>query len=1046
MLIEYISFLWKGPMLFLILNTIPESEVKAQATFSDKADVPVFAFDEIPVRVMIEGYKIFYIDAIYGNNKLLFVNVDDLFSTLNIPSYAEINGNRISGFIENEGRIYTIDYDLKQIKIGAKIVNAQNGLVKDAGAIYMETSLFAEAFGITLTFNYRALTVLLKSDFELPILKKLRIDKIHNNLSKIKGELIADTVLKRDYHLFKFGTVDWSLASYQSWNGPTDHSFGIGAGTELLYGEADVAVNYYSRYQFDNRQLYYIWRWVDNDQTIIKQAQIGKISTQTISFINSPIVGAVIRNSPTTVRKATGYYTINEITEPNWSVELYINNVMVDFTKADASGLYQFKVPIVYGYTTLKLKFYGPLGEERTDERTVNVPYTVMPAKEFEYGLSGGYLQDSLSNRFGRVEFNYGVNRMLTVGGGLEYLSSIPGNPYIPFATATLQPFSKLTINGEYAHGVKARGLVNYYLRKDILLEIDYAKYIEGQLATRFNAPEERKVKLTMPIRLKKTIGFAKLDYMQRVYSAFNYNQGSLMFSSYYQQFSINSTTQINWISNLSAYFITDLTASFRMKNGVTIRPSAQYNISEGNLITCKLALEKYIPRGNFSISYERNMVYNDNFINVSLRYDLPFARTNISVSHNRGYTSSSESAQGSLAFGSGNGYIYGSCNSSVSKGGISLYPFLDLNHNGIFDDGERMVKISSVTIMGGKVIFSKKDSIVRIPDLNAFTNYMVEFHDNDLENIAWRFKKKVYQVLIDPNQFKRIDIPVIAVGEVSGMTYLNKDNSLKGIRRILVKLYEKNSNMVVAETLSESDGYIYYIGLEPGEYVARIDQEQLAKLNMVSSPELIPVKISNSFDGAVVEGLDFTLSPAKEQAPINANINNQIKRDTIVVKNPQDTIKTKPPEPTKTKISVIEYEGDVLQIGAFKIKSNAFAAYGKLSKITEKPTVVVYEDGFHKVRILGFANRELARQFALKLPEMGFHAFYIPVIKHNSSVQVGEYVKEYDAINAKNEWTKRTEKKVFIIYEKGFYKVRISGFQDQQQVLMFLPKLIESN
>jgi len=1047
MLIEYISFLWKGPLLFLILNTISEPDVKAQATLSDKADVPVFAFDEIPVRVMIEGYKIFYIDAIYGNNKLLFVNVDDLFSTLNIPSYAEINGNRISGFIENESRTYTIDYDLKQIKIGSKIMNAQNGLVKDAGAIYMETSLFAEAFGITLTFNYRALTVLLKSDFELPILKKLRIDKMHNNLSKIKGELIADTVLKRDYHLFKFGTVDWSLASYQSWNGPTDHSFGIGAGTELLYGEADVAVNYYSRYQFDNRQLYYIWRWVDNDQTIIKQAQIGKISTQTISFINSPIVGAVIRNSPTTVRKATGYYTINEFTEPNWSVELYINNVMVDFTKADASGLYQFKVPIVYGYTTLKLKFYGPLGEERTDERTVNVPYTVMPAKEFEYGLSGGYLQDSLSSRFGRVELNYGVNRILTIGGGLEYLSSIPGNPYIPFATATLQPFSKITINGEYAHGVKARGLVNYYLRKDVLLEIDYARYVEGQLATRFNAPEERRVKLSMPIRLKKTIGFAKLDYMQRVYSAFNYNQGSLMFSSYYQQFSINSTTQINWISNLSAYFITDLTASFRMKNGVTIRPSAQYNISEGNLMTCKLALEKYIPRGNFSISYERNMVYNDNFINVCLRYDLPFARTNISVSHNRGYTSSSESAQGSLAFGGGNGYIYGSSNSSVSKGGISLYPFLDLNRNGIFDDGECMVKISSVTIMGGKVIFSKKDSIVRIPDLNAFTNYMVEFHDNDLENIAWRFRKKVYQVLIDPNQFKRIDVPVIAVGEVSGMAYLNKDNSLKGIRRILVKFYEKNSNVVVAETLSESDGYIYYIGLEPGEYIARIDPVQLTKLNMISSPEQIPVKISNSFDGAIVEGLDFKLSPAKEPVVSdNANISNQIKPDTVVARNLQDTIKMKPPETTKTKISVIGYEGNVLQIGAFKIKSNAFAAYGKLTKITEKPTVVVYEDGFHKVRILGFANRELARQFALKLPEMGFHAFYIPVIKPNSSVQVGEYAKENDAINAKNEWTKSTEKPVFIIYEKGLYKVRISGFQDQQQVLMFLPKLIESN
>ena len=237
---------------------------------------------------------------------------------------------------------------------------------------------------------------------------------------------------------------------------------------------------------------------------------MGRISNQTISFINSPVIGAAVRNSPTTVRKATGYYTISEFTEPNWTVELYINNVMVDYTKADASGLYIFKVPNVYGYTTLKLKFYGPLGEERTEERTMNVPYTVMPAGEFEYGLSAGILQDSSLSRFGRGEFNYGVNRILTVGGGLEYLSSIPNGAFIPFAKTTIQPFSKLTFTGEYAYGVKTRGLLDYYFWKDALLEIDYTKYVEGQLATRFNAHEERKVKLSIPFRYKKINGYVQ--------------------------------------------------------------------------------------------------------------------------------------------------------------------------------------------------------------------------------------------------------------------------------------------------------------------------------------------------------------------------------------------------------------------------------------------------------------------------------------------------------------------------------------------------------
>ena len=857
------SFLLKGLFLVLILFTLPEFEAKARDNFIDEKGVILpLVYDGFSVHVIVEGYGIFDVDAIYANDGLLYVNIEDLFKTLKIPCNVGQNEDLLGGFIET--RTYFIDYNTGQIKVGAKIINAKNGLVKEKGAFYVESSLFAEAFGIILTFNFRALTIILKSNFELPIIKQLRIEKMRSNISKLKGEVIVDTIVQRNYHLLKFGTLDWSVASSQAGKGLNSNNIGLGIGTELLCGEADVSVNYSDQYKFDKRQLQYLWRWVDNDKSIIKQAQVGKISNQTISVINAPVIGAVIRNSPTTVRKATGYYAINEFTEPNWSVELYINNIMVDYTKADASGLYVFKVPIVYGYTTLKLKFYGPLGEERTEERTMNVPYTVMPAKEFEYGLSAGIVQDSSLSRFGKGEFNYGVNRMLTIGGGLEYLSSIPNNPFIPYAMVTIQPFSKMIINGEYAHGVKAGGVLNYYFRKDVLLEIDYTKYVEGQLATQFNADEERKVKLSIPFRFKKINGFAKLDYTQLVYKTSNYNQGTIMFSAYYKQISANSSTQLNWNDQKTPYVISDLSLSYRLKKGYNIRSYAQYNASESKLITCKAVIEKSIPKGNFSVSYERNVLSNDNLINLNFKYDLSFARTNISASHSNGNVFTSESAQGSLAFGGGNKYIHASNNSSVSKGGILLYAFLDLNNNGIFDKGEHLVKLNSVRVSGGKAIFSKKDSIVRIPDLNAFTSYNVEFSDNDLDNIAWRFKKKVYQVLIDPNQFKRIYIPIVAVGEVSGMAYMNTDNSLQGIGRILVKFYKKNSNKVVAETLSESDGYIDYMGFEPGEYVARVDSVQLRNLNFKVSPLQRDFTIKTVEQGDIVAGIDFVLTTNK--------------------------------------------------------------------------------------------------------------------------------------------------------------------------------------
>ncbi len=1012
MLIVKVRFiiLLKGLFLFLILYTSIQVEVKAQDIFVDEKDIFSFAYDDIPVLVIVEGYTNFYVEALYANNDLLYVNVAALFQMLGISCTIEQKGESLVGFIDNESRSYLIAYNQRQIKVGAKIINTNNGMVKEMGMLYLESSLFAEAFGITLTFNYRALTIILKSDFELPIIKQQRLEQMRNNIAKIKGEEIADTIVQRNYHLFRFGMVDWSVASNQIGKGSTDNRFSLGVGTELLYGEADVSVNFYDQHKFDNRQLYYLWRWVDNDKKIIKQAQLGRISNQTISFINAPVIGAVVRNSPTTVRKATGYYTISEFTEPNWTVELYINNVMVDYTKADASGLYVFKVPNVYGYTTLKLKFYGPLGEERTEERTMNVPYTVMSANEFEYGLSAGILQDSSFSRFGRGEFNYGVNRMLTVGAGLEYLSSIPNGAFIPFAKTTIQPFNKLTFTGEYAYGVKVRGLLDYYFWKDALLEIDYVKYVKGQLATRFNALEERKAKLSIPFRYKKVSVFSKLDYTQLVYKKINYNLASVIVSIYYKQFNASSSTQINWIDKMPSYATSDLSLSYRLGKGYILRPSVRYNVSENKFISYKAAIEKSIPKGYLTVSYERNVLYHDNFLSLNFRYDLSFARTNISTFHSHGKMSASESAQGSLAFGSGNKYLHASNNPSVGKGGISLYPFLDLNQNGVFDADEHMVKLTSVRVMGSKAIFSEKDSIVRIPDLYAFTSTIVEFDDYNLENIAWRFKNKRYQVLIDPNQFKRIDIPVISVGEVNGMVYMNNNNALKGIGRILVKFYNKKTGKIVAETLSESDGYISFLGLDPGEYVARIDSVQLSNLDYNAKPQQADFTIKSSEEGDIVEGLDFVLNynemiqtPVIDSLPQINSINTlnivdpMLQGNEVVKKTAQqnNTIQDSIAQPENVLIIDQHMENTLVwgtlcaqpgyyyvQCGAFSYESYALRMAKYIKQNTDVDVGIVMHNGFYKVRVACVPTRREAVEIKKRLLEIRVSDDLFVVIK----------------------------------------------------------------
>lgn len=1036
----------KRLLLFLTFFAFVLMESLAQDSFENDDFDTSFTYDDIPVLVVLEGYPSFYIDVIYANNDKLYINIQELFYALGISCKAGPKRNSFEGFIGEDGQKYLIDFTEKHARLGKKDFNLRKRILKENGSLYLLSDYFAEIFGLHLKFNYRALSLILNADFELPVIKKQRLEALRENMAKVSGEVMVDTTIGREYHMFKPGVMDWSIASYQNWDGKVNNRLGLGIGAEIFNGEANFAVDYNDQFELTNRQIDYHWRWVDNDKKLIKQAQLGRISNRTIAYINSPLVGAVIRNTPTTIRKAKGYHTISDYTEPDWTVELYINNVLSDFTTADASGLYTFKIPLVYGYTTLKLKFYGPMGEERSEERSINMPYTVMAKNDFEYSLSAGLVQDTVLSRFGKADFNYGVNNILTIGGGVEYLSSISSGNYIPYAQFTMQPIGKLTLFGEYAHGVRARGLLSYYFKSNALLEIDYTKYVKGQRATFFNAQEERKLKLSLPFRfIRGFSGYSRFEIVEMVYDAFSYYQTSAMLSAHIRKLSANSIFQFNWINQNTPFIATEFNFSYQLGKGFIIRPSVKYNITDNQMINYKVVLEKSIPRGNFSASYERNSLFNDDLFNFTFRYDLSFAKTSASVAHTKGKLYTSETAQGSLIFGSGNNYLHKSNNSGLGKGGISLYPFLDINQNGIFDDNEHQVKINSVRAMGGRVFITDKDSIIRITNFNSFTKCIVEFNDNDLENIAWRFAHKKFEITIDPNQFKRVDVPVQSIGEVSGMVYQQKSTaSLKGLGRILVNIYSKETNELIYQTLSEYDGYVNYLGLEPGDYIARIDSTQLNNIGFVSNILQVDFSIKPSEYGDIVDGLDFILSPKIDPMEFADQEIEELLVDTS--DRLIDSVRT-----VRYLISDSTYKIQLLALSAPLTNKTYFA---KLLK--DIPGLVIEEmlgedSLYHYSTRMSFKSKEEARNFQSRIKESGwedsFVADYVKNLSADSSYKV-QFLALSKPIKDKNYFAKLVDAIPGLIIEEklgedGLYHYSTTvSFEDINEARAFNQKI----
>jgi hypothetical protein len=226
---------------------------------------------------------------------------------------------------------------------------------------------------------------------------------------------------------------------------------------------------------------------------------------------------------------------------------------------------------------------------------------------------------------------------------------------------------------------------------------------------------------------------------------------------------------------------------------------------------------------------------------------------------------------------------------SSVGKGGITIYPFLDLNANGVRDKGEPKVKGLNLNVSGGRVEHIERDTLIRIYDMEPYTTSLLTLLGSNFDNIAWQIKNKKMAVTIDPNQFKVIEVPVDVLGEVAGTVYLGSEGSERGQGRVIVNIYKRDSTLV-SSTLTEEDGYFSYMGLRPGKYFAMIDTTQMRRLSMKATPGIIEFEIEESYEGDFVDGLEFYI----EKLPVSENTSSETEEKTEVenVKNTEENVK----------------------------------------------------------------------------------------------------------------------------------------------------------
>ena len=530
-------------------------------------------------------------------------------------------------------------------------------------------------------------------------------------------------------------------------------------------------------------------------------------------------------------------------------------------------------------------------------------------------------------------------------------------------------------------------------------------------------------------------------------------------------------------------FLYSNLALAFRLPAKFTVMPSAQYRYTQNDLISAKIRIEKTMGRkAYFYFQYEKLFRNDLNMAELGLRYDFSFAQTGATFRQSNSRSSFIQYARGSLISDPKTKYIAADNRTNVGRGGITIIPYLDINSNGGRDPGEPRASGLNIHSNSGRIIRNEKDTTIRIIGLEPYTSCFIELDQGSFESISWRLPVKTLSVRVDPDILKVVEIPISVAGEAYGTVLRDYDGQVRGQGRIIMRFYNE-FNELAGRTLSEEDGYYNYLGLAAGEYIVRPDSGQVRNLRLKPVPEFRKFTVKPGREGDLIPDLDFVLKPFEQDSV-------RITEEPALVMQKADTVREKPVveplrpvlrkdttymivhEVTQELVTVGE-DGFAIQLGAFRRRSNAETLRKNLETMLGKRVEIIVENDLYKVRITGMTRRSEVEEAIGKLQDNGIEELWLITIRAQQkqwmliektdtiaritevleggkvttvtpdlAIQVGAFRRQDLADAMMKRIAAVTGKPVIIIPEDGYYKVRVTGFESNNELQNMLPVL----
>ena len=829
----------------------------------------------------------------------LLLPLGEFMRVLEFPIGVDPPNGRADGWFLAENRLFALDLLNGEVVIEGRVRKFDRQLVElHEDDIYVDARLLSRWFPIDVEFDLANLLVVV--DSREPLLVEQRLER-----EKRLGVALS----RRARQEAEYETVDvpyqwanWPLVNVSSQAGYRQDSAGVSeltsrynmlATADLLKMDSSLFVA--GDEQQGVTQARFAMGRKDPGAELLGPLQatsytFGDVTTPPIDLIARSTFGRGAQISSFPLQRSGEFDSTTLIGELplGWEVELYRNEVLLEFRKSRDDGRYEFAdIPLRFGLNVLRLEFFGPQGQRREEVQRFLIGPGQAPAGEFYFRVaanqqlealisvpqagSSSYDQQGEARAVSEVE--YGVNQHLSLAAGASSLPLDGGRRSYGNVSARVgygPVFGRLDFVGDSAGGKSGKVGLQFNLPLNFAIQMEHSEFRDfvseeiiddGDLTVRRS---EMRMDGVIPggsyFRVPFTIGGSQeLSESGETRSTLD-NRLSTSIKR------ISFSNNLNWlIVDGGAADYTTASGSFLMSGRVrrtSLRGGLKYNIEpDGDLTGATLAAEQQIDT-DFSgrVGLEQSFTGN-NTLTITSGLSRRFDVASLGL---RGEWKDDESwgVFMTLSFAFGREPRTGdwrmSSRQMANRGSVSARVFLDNDYDGTFGEEDTVLEdVTFRSISGSGNRKTNADGVAFLTGLPAHREIDITLPVNELEDPYWVSDADGFTIVPRPGRTATVDFPIVVTGEIDGMVYLRAEDRQVEIADVDLQLLSADGT-IVARTRSVFDGFFLFEFVRPGDYFVRVDPDQLSRLGMKSTGGRAASIRGN---GTIVGGLTFVLT-----------------------------------------------------------------------------------------------------------------------------------------------------------------------------------------